>query len=58
VTGTNSSDFSQTNNCGTSVAAGGRCTISVTFTPATRGTRTASLRLTDNAAVPLTGMGT
>ena len=26
-------DFSQTNNCGGSVAAGGSCTINVTFTP-------------------------
>jgi hypothetical protein len=26
-------DFSQTNTCGTSIAAGGSCTVSVTFTP-------------------------
>jgi hypothetical protein len=31
---TGSAFFSQTNTCGTSVAAGGSCTISVTFRPA------------------------
>src|SRR5437867_1358798 len=30
-TGTNPGDFGQTNNCGSSVAAGGNCTINVTF---------------------------
>ncbi len=33
VTGTNAGDFAQTNTCGASVAAGGNCSISVTFTP-------------------------
>ena len=28
-----SGDFAETNNCGSSVAAGGSCTINVTFTP-------------------------
>src|SRR6266700_1364920 len=28
-----SGDFAQTNTCGTSVAAGAQCTVSVTFTP-------------------------
>ncbi|MGI9075038.1 MAG: beta strand repeat-containing protein [Bryobacteraceae bacterium] len=49
-TGTNAADFSQTNTCGTSVAAGGSCTISVKFTPQAAGTRSASLAVTDNAA--------
>src|SRR5439155_21054437 len=62
VTGTNSGDFGQTNNCGTSVAAGAQCTINVTFTPTASGTRTATLIVTDNAsgspqAVSLTGTG-
>ena len=62
VTGTNSSDFNQTNNCGTSVAAGTSCTIDVTFTPAASGMRSASVTITDNAAnspqsVSLTGTG-
>jgi uncharacterized protein (TIGR03437 family) len=56
-------DFAQTNNCGTSVAAGAACTINVTFTPTALGSRTGNLNLTDNASsgtqsVPLTGSGT
>jgi hypothetical protein len=63
ITGTNASDFAQTNNCGSSVAAGGNCTISVTFTPAASGSRTASLSISDNATgspqmVALSGTGT
>jgi hypothetical protein len=38
------------NNCGTSVAPGGNCTISVTFTPIDIGTRSGSLTITDGAA--------
>ena len=62
VTGTNSGDFAQTNNCGSSVAAGANCTISVTFTPTAPGTRSSSLSITDNASgspqsVSLTGTG-
>ena len=51
-TGTNSSDFSQTNNCPTNpnkLAAGSNCTINVTFAPAQAGARSASLSITDNA---------
>jgi hypothetical protein len=63
ITGTNSGDFSQTNTCGASVAAGSNCTISVTFKPTASGSRAASLSITDNAAdspqtVSLTGTGT
>jgi len=55
-----SGDFAQTNNCGGSVAAGGSCTINVTFAPTATGTRTGSLTITDNAnnspqVVSLTG---
>src|SRR5205807_1187007 len=50
MTGTNIGDFSQTKSCGTSVAAGGSCTISVTFTPQATGARSASVSLADNAA--------
>jgi len=57
-----SGDFAQTNTCGSSVAAGSSCTISVTFTPTTTGSRTGTLTLTDNAAgspqtVTLSGTG-
>jgi hypothetical protein len=63
LTGTNASDFAQTNNCGASVAAGTNCTISVTFTPSASGSRTASVSITDNASgspqtVSLSGTGT
>jgi len=63
VTGTNASNFAQTNTCGSSVAAGANCTINVTFTPAASGSRTAAVTLTDNApgspqTVSLTGTGT
>jgi Abnormal spindle-like microcephaly-assoc'd, ASPM-SPD-2-Hydin len=62
-TGTNAADFSQTNTCGSSVAAGGSCTISIKFTPQATGTRSASLSITDNAAgsphtAALSGTGT
>jgi len=50
ITGTNSGDFAQTNNCGTSVAAGATCTINVTYTPTATGTRTGTLTIADNAS--------
>src|SRR5207249_3349017 len=50
ITGTNSGDFRQTNNCGSSLAAGSSCAINVTFTPAATGTRSATLTVTDNAS--------
>ena len=62
VTGTNAGDFAQTNTCASPVAAGGNCTISVTFTPAASGGRTASVSISDNASgspqmVALSGTG-
>ena len=52
----------KTNNCGTSVAQGASCTISVTFTPTTAGSQTGLLIIADNAAnspqtVSLSGVG-
>jgi hypothetical protein len=57
-----SGDFSYASSCGPSVAAGGTCTIDVTFTPLVAGARSGSLTVTDNAAgsphiVPLSGTG-
>src|SRR5258706_33159 len=57
-----SGDYAQTNNCGTSVAAGSSCSISVTFTPTAVGTRTGAITVTDNApgsphSASLTGTG-
>ena len=62
ITGTNASDFAQTNTCASPVAAGGNCTISVTFTPTASGSRTASVSISDNASgspqmVALSGTG-
>lgn len=62
LTGADPGDFSQTNNCGTSVTAGANCTISVIFTPAADGLRTATLSVSDSATgspqtVPLSGKG-
>jgi hypothetical protein len=55
-----SGDFSQTNNCGSSITAGGSCTVNVTFTPAGTGSRTGNLTITASGignTVPLSGTG-
>jgi hypothetical protein len=58
-----SGNFAQTNTCGGSVGAGATCTVSITFTPSARGTRTGAVTITDDApgsphAVSLSGIGT
>ena len=63
LTGTNSADFTQTNTCGSSVAASANCSINVTFTPSATGSRTAAISIVDNASgsphsVGLSGTGT
>jgi hypothetical protein len=40
-------DFAETNNCGNVVVGGTECLITVTFTPTTKGQKTASLLITD-----------
>jgi len=45
-----SGDFAQTNNCSSSLAANGTCTVSATFTPTAGATRTGTLTVTDNAS--------
>src|SRR5439155_1278420 len=62
ITGANSNQFSQTNNCGASLAAGSSCIINVTFRPTTTGSMTATVTVADNASnspqtVSLTGAG-
>ena len=62
IAGTSPGDFAQANTCGSSLAAAASCTISVTFKPTTTGTRSATLKVTDNAAgspqpVTLSGSG-
>ncbi|HEV2991129.1 MAG TPA: choice-of-anchor D domain-containing protein, partial [Candidatus Angelobacter sp.] len=49
-------DFAQTNNCGTSVAAGATCTVNVTFAPTARGTGSGSLGLNSNTTGPRPGV--
>ncbi|MCT9112109.1 discoidin domain-containing protein [Streptomyces mirabilis] len=56
-------DFTQTSTCGTSLAAGANCTVSVTFRPTASGTHTGTLTLTGNQSnnpttVALSGTGT
>ena len=51
IAGANAADFSQSNQCGSSVAAGGSCAISVTFMPSlSAGSETAILSVPDNAS--------
>ncbi|MDN3356686.1 choice-of-anchor D domain-containing protein [Actinomadura sp. DC4] len=53
-------DFAQTNTCGSSIAAGGSCTVSVKFTPTATGSRTGNLSITASGitnSVPLSGTG-
>ena len=62
IAGADPGDYAQTHTCGTSLAAGASCTISVTFKPTVTGSRPASLSVTDTASgspqkVPLTGTG-
>jgi len=63
IKGADPSDFSQTNNCGSSLPPQSKCTITVTFTPTATGSRSANVSITDNdptspQTVPLSGKGT
>jgi hypothetical protein len=62
ITGTDAKDFAQSDNCGSDLAAGRSCVISLTFTPSAKGTRNAFLDIADNGGgspqkVTLTGTG-
>jgi len=55
-------DFTRSSSCPTTLAAGSNCTISVSFTPAALGLRTATLTITDSGSnspqtVALSGTG-
>jgi phospholipase C len=55
-------DYAQTNNCTSPLAAGANCTVSITFTPTTTGTRTGAFSIADSdfespQNVSLTGTG-
>jgi RHS repeat-associated protein len=63
LTGSGAANFAQTNTCGTALAAGSNCLISITFTPSAAAAYNASLSIADNASgspqtVSLTGTGT
>ncbi len=57
-----SGPYSETNNCGSSVPAGGQCGIQVTFKPTTTGTFNSNISISDDSLgspqqVPITGIG-
>jgi hypothetical protein len=59
---TTSANFTETNTCGSTLAAGKNCTISVTFTPTQVGALTGTLSVNDNGTnspqtVSLSGAG-
>jgi len=45
ISGSNAGDFAQTNTCGSSIAGGASCTISVTFVPSSTGSKTATVNV-------------
>ena len=60
TTGSNAAEFAVSTSCGSTVADGATCNLTVTFSPAVLGSRTATLNLTDDAngspqTVSLTG---
>jgi hypothetical protein len=62
LTGINATDFVQTNSCGSSLAAGANCSLTVTFTPKQLGARSASITIVDTTlgsphSVSLSGVG-
>ena len=63
IAGSNPGQFKQTSNCTAQVPAGGVCTVTVTFKPTSKGSKTARLRITvgggaDTKSVALSGNGT
>jgi hypothetical protein len=63
IAGANLDDFAETNTCGSTLAAGANCTISVTFSPTAKNKRTAALGISDSdpaspQAIALSGPGT
>ncbi len=63
ISGASAGSFSQSNSCGSSLAAGANCAIGVTFSPSSTGALVATLSVADNASgssqtVSLTGTGT
>jgi len=64
ISGANGKDFTETNNCGGSLAAGKACTVTVVFKPSATGNRAGVLSIYDNdsdssspQSVSLAGLG-
>ncbi|HEY2434211.1 MAG TPA: LamG-like jellyroll fold domain-containing protein [Vicinamibacterales bacterium] len=62
TTGSQAAEFSRTTTCGTALAAGSSCSVTVTFTPAAAGARSGILTIQDDAAgapqvITLSGQG-
>ncbi|MBZ5656962.1 MAG: FG-GAP-like repeat-containing protein [Acidobacteriia bacterium] len=62
IAGAAAADYSQTNNCGSSIGAGQSCTVTVKFAPTKTGARNATLQVNDNGGrspqkAPLSGTG-
>jgi len=61
---TNNPDFTETNTCGTGLAAGAHCEITLTFSPSVLGAENATLTVNSNVQTPtpltvaLSGIGT
>lgn len=56
------SDFAESNTCGSSVPAGGSCSLSISFSPSAPGDRSGKLTISDNSLgsphiIPLSGKG-
>jgi FG-GAP-like repeat/Abnormal spindle-like microcephaly-assoc'd, ASPM-SPD-2-Hydin len=63
IVGGNAGDFAESNTCGSSLAVGAKCSVSVTFTPSAGGARASALTIADGApgnphTVTLSGTGT
>lgn len=62
LAGANSSSYGMSTTCGSTLASGASCTVSVTFSPKTKATRTATVQITSGAvgspvSIELTGVG-
>jgi LmbE family N-acetylglucosaminyl deacetylase len=62
ISGTNAGQFSRTHDCGSSVPAGGTCSITVTFKPTNKGAKVATLSVSadggaSTSSVALSGTG-
>jgi hypothetical protein len=58
ILGSDSTDFTQINDCGRTIAAGGSCTLTIVFRPRSNGTRRSTLMVDGNPQeIKLTGIG-